>query len=134
MASMSWLRACCERMERKIQDELGLTEAQCTFIGAMPAERSLNTGELCRTVGLSPSRGSRVIEDLVKRGLLARQADTDDRRIALVSLTTEGQRLKERIEALFQQCERAITRQLSPEELATVHAGLALLARVMEKQ
>ncbi len=132
MASMARLRTCCERMERKVQAEADLSEAQCAFLAVIPADRPINTGDVCRAVGLSPSRGSRVIEDLAQRGLVMREPDPADRRIALVVLTPAGKQFK-RLELLLDRCEEVISNQLSDDETATVQAGLALLLRVKEK-
>ena len=118
-------------MERKIQEEAGLSEAQCSFLAAIPADRPINAGDLCRAVNLSPSRGSRVIEDMVQRGLVSRQADPVDRRVALVTLNPEGLRLKNQVEALLQTCEAALSTKLSDGEMAAVREGLTLLLRAM---
>lgn len=132
VSAITGLRLCCERMERQVQEQAALSAAQCAMLSAMPAEGGVQTGELCRAVGLSPSRGGRVIEELAQLGLVERQADPADRRAARLGLTAAGSELKRRLDALIATCEQRIASRLSDEELETVKAGLALLIRVMD--
>lgn len=64
---------------------LGPTDYQASSVldwhGPMPP------GELAKTLGLSPSATTRVIDRLVEAGIAERTADTDDRRRVVVAHT-----------------------------------------------
>lgn len=126
------LRRCCERIQRGVDDKAQVTEAQCAFLQALSYEGTMLTGELCRRAGLSPSRGSRVIDELVRAGWVERQTDPGDRRVTLVGITELGRARKQEVDTLLGDCERAIVERLTPEQLQQVESGLALLQQAME--
>lgn len=132
LTGITRLGRCCERITREISAHTRLSEAQCAFLQAAPADRSIVNGELCRQVGLSPSRGSRVIDELVQGGWVDRAADPADRRIIRLMLSPTGRALKDEIAALAARCEATLTSQLNEAELATVKAGMTLLLNAME--
>jgi DNA-binding MarR family transcriptional regulator len=126
------LRRCCDQMEQQIRQQAELSEAQCTLLQAAPVDEPISTGDLCRRVDLSPSRGGRVIDELVQQGFFVRTPNPTDRRITMLALTAEGCRLKQQIMALMTTCEVTILQKLSTEELTTVQTGLATLLQAME--
>jgi len=132
MAGMTMLRSCCERMEQQVREQAGLTEAQCWLLTCMPADEPVSTGQVCVDAGLSPSRGGRIVEELVKSGLLARRPDPADRRVARVGLTERGRAIKRQVDEMLQACEAEVVSRLAPTELATVETGLALLLRALD--
>ena len=131
MTGLAQLRACCERMESQIQEQSGLSEAQCGVLFCMPDVEAITTGELCVEAGLSPSRGGRIVEELVQLGLVERQTGGRDRRIANLVLSGHGRKIKGRLDSLLQACERDVASRLSSSELEIVRSGLALLTRAM---
>ena len=53
------------------------------------------TGELCGHLGLEPGSFTSVVDSLVRRGLIERHRNPDDRRQVLLSLSSEGKSLVE---------------------------------------
>jgi DNA-binding MarR family transcriptional regulator len=131
--SLTRLRACCETIELGVRTEAELTEAQSTLLAGMPETGEITTGELCTKVGYSPSRGGRVIEELVTRGLIHRRQDAGDRRVSQVSLSPGGRHLQDRLTTLLQACERDVLSELDPAQLDTVQTGLALLDAALSR-
>jgi DNA-binding MarR family transcriptional regulator len=81
-------------------DELDLSLTQLKMLSHLyelprPAEgaepHDLSVKELAEQLGISLPSASRGIDPLVKRRLVARQEDTDDRRIKRVRLTRRGE-------------------------------------------
>ena len=132
------LRACCEAMDLEIRTQTDLSEAQCAFLTGMPADAEVTTGDLCNRIGVSPSRGGRVIEELVVRELLIRQTNPHDRRVSRVSLTPNGEALRSRLLTLMTTCESEVLAELDPAERSTVETGLSLLdaaiGRVLDRK
>ena len=55
-------------------------------------QQEMSLGSVGDALGLSPSRVSRLADELYGRGLLRRRAGFEDRRVVLVSLTAKGRR------------------------------------------
>ena len=83
----------------RVIDESGLTFTQMkvlmTLAGAREQAPSLKP--VAEGLGLSLPSASRAVDGLVKRSLVARTEDPDDRRQRLLALTDDGQELADRI-------------------------------------
>lgn len=75
---------------------------------------------------------TRAIELLVRRGLIRRDVDKDDRRRASLRLTTEGRKVYNDIEKFVARIERELTAALDAGELATLRQSLDKLDRQLE--
>ena len=73
-------------------------------------DRRLTMGELGAVAVVSRSRVSRVVDELVKAGLVAREPNPDDRRSAFAVLTSQG---------------RAVLRKAAPTYVAAVQRDFA---------
>lgn len=87
-----------QTLDRELRDAHGVTFAEYDVLlrlGRTP-ERALRMSDLADRVLLTPSGVTRLVDRLTARGLLERQTDPEDARVALASLTTEGSRLLKR--------------------------------------
>ena len=132
LAKVTHLRRCCDRIQANVGKETRLSDAQCTALQAMPEIGTLSTGELCRTMGLSASRGGRVIEELVQANLMERVTDPHDRRINRMTLTARGLEQQRKLKTLLGHCEALILSHLSPEEYGAMQSGLDLVIEALE--
>ena len=73
-----------------------------------------------------------MVGDLEGRGLVRRQADAGDRRVARVSLTAEGRRTLRRSRTRKTAYLVRRLHRLSASELALVHDVLPVLERLLE--
>ncbi|MBI5486358.1 MAG: MarR family transcriptional regulator [Deltaproteobacteria bacterium] len=126
------VRSFCEEKEGEIRDQAGLSEAQYAVLSAMPAGEAVVTGELCRRVGVSPSRGGRVIDELVRVGFLRRAGGPGDRRVLLLTLSARGRAVRRRIERLVCRCDDVLRGKLSATDHARVVGGLRTLVATIE--
>jgi DNA-binding MarR family transcriptional regulator len=93
------------------------------------AGRPLRMSELAGRVLISRPSTSRVADRLVSRGWLTRWHDEDDRRVVLVSLTTEGKRAQSRAGRLhLDGIARLVETPLAGFDLSTLAAALEALA------
>ena len=134
MALIRRVRGFCELKEADIRNRTGLTEAQYSFLRVMPIGGPLRTGELCRLGGLSPSRGGRVIDEMVREGFLSRVEDPEDRRIQTLNLAQKGLAARRQILALITRCDEILWERLSAPDLEKVLGGLKALASVIEER
>lgn len=80
--------------------------------------------------GLAKSQVSQAVEVLTGRGLLARRADGEDRRIIHLEITGEGAPLAQEAQAVQAACGRRLLAGLAEEEQAVF---LGLLERVLRE-
>ena len=80
--------------------------------------------------GLAKSQVSQAVEVLTDRGLLARRADGEDRRIIHLEITGEGAPLAREAQAVQAACGRRLLAGLAEEEQAVF---LGLLERVLRE-
>jgi DNA-binding MarR family transcriptional regulator len=86
---------------------------------------------LSATIGLSPSRGSRIINRLIDRGLVESSYCRGDKRYNELSLTEDGRVCLDAIERKKAACENEILKDLNNDERNTVAEGIDLLLRVL---
>lgn len=90
-----------ERVQKTLMEDRdccsGLTTAQCHPLLEIDEVRQTNLRELAAKLNLDPSTLSRTIDNLVQRGLVRREANPEDRRYVLLSLTDDGQKICDRI-------------------------------------
>src|SRR5262249_31811290 len=72
-------------------ESLGVTLPQLRILFFLRAQRGAPTGALATQFGWKPPTGSARGDRLVRRGLTARGARPDDRRIIPLQLTAEGE-------------------------------------------
>jgi DNA-binding MarR family transcriptional regulator len=85
-------------------------------------------------MGLSPSRGSRIIDGLVRKKYLIRMTNSEDRRSFVLSLSSKGTKIKEQIERERNNCEKRIREKLSTEELELIKEGLELVIKIFRQE
>lgn len=91
---------------------------------AAPARR-LRMQDLAERVVLSRSRVSRVVDDMVREGLVAKEPDPDDRRAAYAVLTADGARRQRRVAPTYLAAiEAEFGRHLTEDQLRAVRDGL----------
>jgi DNA-binding MarR family transcriptional regulator len=71
---------------------------------------------LAQVINADKSRIISVLDDLQRRGLIRRQADTADRRVHLLSLTADGDRLRRSVEAAIRRAEEEVLAVLPPAD------------------
>lgn len=127
------LERCCETQLDGILARAGLSPSEFTCIRALPVGESVASGALAARMGLSPSRGSRVVERLVRGGMLTRTSSDADRRVSMLALSERGRRLRAEVEDCLAACEEQLRRRLDHDERAAVERGLGLAIRALKE-
>jgi len=125
------LKKKCTIEEEGICEHVGLSPSEMHCIEAMNPKEQVSGIVLSKRMGLSPSRGSRIIENLMEKGLLSREIDRSDRRYSVISLTKRGEMVHSHVEKSKLQCEKRITRGMDSEQIKQVKEGLRTLLNVM---
>lgn len=82
---------------------------------------------LAQAINADKSRIIGVLDHLQQRGLIKRQADTADRRVHLLSLTPEGDRLRRSVEAAIRRSEEEVLAVLPPADREVFLRSLKVL-------
>jgi DNA-binding MarR family transcriptional regulator len=106
---------------RKVSEATGLPFSRVRALHRI-ARGPITLRELAYAMGCDAPAATVAVNDLEERGLVERRADAEDRRVKIVSLTTEGKRA---MSAMRQVSDRA------PEAIAGLPQGdLVELARI----
>ena len=82
----------------------------------------------------SVSATSRLLDQLVTRGMIHRREDERDRRAKLVAITEQGRALIATLEQRRAEAQISVMDYLSAEERVTVTRGMVLLAEAAQRR
>ena len=126
------LKHFCHCNERKISIDCQINLAELKGIKAMGWDEAITCSDFSKRINLSPSRSSRIIDNLVKKKLLLRKTREDDRRSIFLYLTKKGWELKENIAQEEKKFEQLLAAQLNDADIEIIKKGLKLLEKVMK--
>jgi len=109
------------------QRRFGLEIPEWRVIATVGQAWSCTAQHIADSARMHKTRVSRAIAHLVKRGLIERASNADDRREMALRLTQEGRALYEELVPVALERERALLACLSEEELRSFNEGLAKL-------
>ena len=107
--------------------DVTMAQAKCLFVAAVHPRISMTSLAAQLNVGLPAASG--LVDRLVEHGYLARQEDPDDRRQQLVSVTTAGADVFDRLRQFSADRLSRLLQGLSPTELDALLVGLTALER-----
>lgn len=93
------LYACAKEIVRRYKpflDEIDLTYTQYIAMMVLWEEREINVKELGSRLYLDSGTLTPVLKRLEQKGLITRQRDDKDERVLIVSITKEGDELKDK--------------------------------------
>jgi DNA-binding MarR family transcriptional regulator len=128
------LRLGVTRLARKLRQEAepGITPSMLAALSSVERQGPLTMRELCVAEQVQPPSMTRIVAALARAGLVAREADADDRRVVWVRVTSEGRRLLDRSRRRKEAYLARALRTLDPDEVATLEDAAALLERLTE--
>ncbi len=108
--------------------ELRLGFMQLAALYVLADGRSLTIGELAESIGRSPSATSRLVDGLVKRRLMERRSEEEDRRQKILRLTPRGHAVLRVVDRGRAEQFLSAVRPLPTAERSIVAMGVAALA------
>ncbi len=84
-------------LDKEIETHFGLTSPRIFTLLAFSERKIMKMKELSETLSLTTSTMTRMIDNLVKDGLVERRHEPRDRRLVIVKLTNEGKKLTNNI-------------------------------------
>ena len=113
------LRNCCA----------GVTLAQCLVLMEVDEEQRLSVGKLASRLRLDNSTLSRTIDGLVRKGMLDRARNDQDRRVVWIRLTPAGVAVCSAIHEQNDSLYRAVFKKIPAAEHETVIHNFEVLVR-----
>jgi len=125
------LKFSCLAKEEKILKKLKLSPAEYRAILSIVPGSEVPCSILSKKMGLSVSRGSRVINKLINNSYLSELKCKADHRVINVSLTQKGIKVQRKIHNLLEDCEQEILKNMSSPELEAFTASLTKISDIL---
>lgn len=125
------LKLKCSLSDDMIRNKTPLSPSEYRAVVSLNQDDQISSASFSERLGLSASRGSRVIDKMVENGFIMRETLKDDRRAQVISLAPEGINLKKKIDELMCECEEKIRMQMSDTEYSTIESSLERLVSIL---
>jgi DNA-binding MarR family transcriptional regulator len=106
-------------------DELSMTQLATLYV--LDAGEPVSLGGLADRIGRSVSATSRLVDALVRRGLVERREHPSDRRVRRIALADDGDALLRRLERTRAEAQLEVMNRLDPADRALVARAMTLL-------
>jgi DNA-binding MarR family transcriptional regulator len=126
------LKFACMSKELSIREKLGLSPAEYRGILSMQPGKAVSCMQLSNAMGLSKSRGSRVVDKLINNGYLKEAKKEADKRVINVILTRTGETALKEINSIMKECETAILKNVPKSELRSFTNTLHKISGILE--
>jgi DNA-binding MarR family transcriptional regulator len=110
-----------------------LSPSQREVLGTVARRGPVRAGDLAALEGLNPTMLSRIVSELMRRDLVARDADPADGRAAILSMTPAGRRLHQRMRDERTDALRMAFDSLDPADRSALEAALPALERMVDR-
>jgi long-chain acyl-CoA synthetase len=117
----------------QVRPAAGLSMPQFITLRAL-RHGPLSAGQLAQRFGVSRPTITRMVDGLVKKGLVERHVGLEDRRVALTSLTAQGREMLEATEESATRAMADLLATLPPDRLVRLEAALGDLADLLEER
>lgn len=109
--------------------EFNLHPGQEILLMELSEVEHLTQGQLVRTLMLDHSTVAKSLKRLEDAGLVTRRPSSEDRRVVIVSLTDAGSSVVLHVQGVWEELERAATKDLSPKQQRVIVELAALVER-----
>ena len=91
----------CQEKEAWLAEEHGLFQAELKCLRLFGSDENLNNTQISKRMKLSPSRLTRIIDGLIRRGYMQREIAPKDRRNMRIFLSRRGKILTNKLNKAF---------------------------------
>jgi DNA-binding MarR family transcriptional regulator len=125
------LKHKCSIREEDIQQEFSLSQAEYHGVVVMEPGEKITCSEFSERLGLSPSRGSRIIGKMMEKGFINYDSIPGDRRAHSISLTPKGKKVKVKVEQKKDECETTIRSRYTEQQAGQLKITLTRLLEAL---
>ncbi len=137
LVRLSRLALLMPAFQKQVLRPHDLTPTDYSILGALQRAgrpRQLEPGDLYSALGCTPGGLTKMVDRLVKRGLVQRLTDREDARRARIRLTPKGAAIGRRAFADYNDAAARLMSRLTEEELERIDQALALLLDCFEPE
>lgn len=116
---------------RDIGERYGVSRPEFVILFSLSQKPGLVARDVCLATGLPKNSISRAVAELLGKGLVRRETDTDDRRAKVLMLTSPGRALLEEVVPLVEARQTAMRAALTADERALFDRLLAKIVYAM---
>jgi DNA-binding MarR family transcriptional regulator len=129
------LRLIVTRLHRRLrqQSTTGISPSQLSALSSIDRMGPVTLGDLALIEQVQPPTMTRIVSALEESGLVSREIDRLDRRVARVRLSAEGRRLLQKIRTRKNAYVARQLRTLAPEERQVLESAAPILERWLEE-
>ncbi len=127
------LKNFCNSNESRISSSCHISLAELKGINTMKKGGEITCSKLAEKMDLSPSRVSRITDNLTKKGYLCRQTKDNDRRSTFLCLTKKGEEIKEEINREQKNFQNLLEAELNVQEIESIKIGLKKIEKILLK-
>jgi len=125
------LKSGCFSKEESIRKKLKLSPAEFRGILVLTPKTIISCNLLSKKMGLSISRGSRVVEKMLKNGYLKEVKKKGDKRFLNVTLASKGEKIRLKISEMLEDCEKIIEKKITGKEIETLIGSLYKITNIL---
>ena len=131
----SRLRMVVARLSRRLRQEAneGATPSQLAALATVERHGPITLGDLAGHERVRPPTMTRIVAGLEETGLVRREIDATDRRVARVTITSDGFRLLARSRTRKDAFLASLLEQLEPADLAVLERAVPILEGLVEQ-
>lgn len=123
----------CHQKEARLAEEHGLYQAEFKCLRLFGSNENINNKEISKRMNLSPSRLTRIIDGLVKKGYMQRKIDQTDRRNMRVFLSKRGKTLTGKLNKAFIDLHSDILKNIDTSQHKSLIIAMENLNLAIEK-
>ncbi len=122
--------AICDRVS---VESLEVTASQGYILMALPETDRITMNNLSIKMKLANSTMTRMVDQLVQKGMVLREPDPEDRRVVCIRITERGRDARDRLRDTLQTLFAQVIQDIPEEERASILNSLELLNRSILK-
>lgn len=111
----------------------GVTSSQGSTLLALPLKKTLRMNELSNGVGVDKSTMTRMVDQLLDKGLVYRRVDKEDRRLVHIGLTGQGQQLFTKLAKALKGFYKDSLGEIREDERAAIIGSLVTLNEAIDR-
>lgn len=123
---------CCEDRRFYEAQRFGLPYAEIRCLLLFKGERYLTVKGIAQKLDVAKSRITKLIDGLLRKGMVERMEDPRDARVKLISLTNKGIEKVKKIEEFHKDVHKQILLRLDHQERKAILSRLEVLKLAME--
>ncbi|TAK29305.1 MAG: MarR family transcriptional regulator [Chloroflexota bacterium] len=122
-----------EQCDEMCLAQFGVTSAQGYTLLALPDDADVSMNELSESMGVANSTMTRMVDQLVRKELVYRRHDEEDRRVVRVELTAQGLEVRQTLAKAQQEFLQEGLREIPAQEHAAILQAFETLTKSFAK-